>query len=334
MPKISIIIPVYNVEKYLAECVDSVLAQTFTDFECILIDDGSLDRSPSICDEYAEKDCRIKVIHKKNGGVSSARNAGLDIAQGEWIVFIDSDDWVDERYLECLYGNAVKNDADVSICGVNFFKDGFIWRLNNDIYDVMLASEDAILRIFSDKSTFRHIPCKLFKKLFLEKDGLRFDEAVQQSEDMLFYYNLFKATNKIYYCPQPHYFYRQVETSVVHQPGFTPMRNTAISALDVLYQNESNQKIKQKILSCNMYIICRACINCILRNKKDETFLSNINVLKERLLSPSLPLPLRCYMFLTAYLPLLIPIAVYLKRIMRQMTEIRVLKTNQREQVD
>jgi glycosyltransferase involved in cell wall biosynthesis len=85
MPKISVIVPVYNVEKYLAKCIDSILEQKFTDFECILINDGSPDNSPAICDEYAKKDERIKVIHKENGGVSSARNAGLDVAQGEWI---------------------------------------------------------------------------------------------------------------------------------------------------------------------------------------------------------------------------------------------------------
>jgi len=117
MPKISVIVPVYNVEKYLAKCIDSILAQTFTDFECILINDGSPDNSPAICDEYAKKDERMKVIHKENGGVSSARNTGLDIAQGEWITFADSDDWVDENYLELMYSNAIKNNCDLSICG-------------------------------------------------------------------------------------------------------------------------------------------------------------------------------------------------------------------------
>lgn len=95
MPKISIIVPVYNVEKYLRKCIDSILNQTFKDFELILIDDGSTDESGKICDEYNLKDNRIKVIHKENGGLSSARNAGLDIAQGEYIGFVDSDDWIE-----------------------------------------------------------------------------------------------------------------------------------------------------------------------------------------------------------------------------------------------
>ena len=94
MPIISIIVPVYNTEAYLRRCLESILTQTFTDFECILIDDGSLDNCPMICDEYATKDNRIIVIHQKNSGVSIARNIGLNVAKGEWINFVDSDDWL------------------------------------------------------------------------------------------------------------------------------------------------------------------------------------------------------------------------------------------------
>ena len=101
-PAISIIVPVYNAEKYLRRCIDSILSQSLTDFELILIDDGSTDRSPLICDEYATRDKRIRLIHKKNDGVSAARNDGIDIAQGEFITFVDSDDWVDEVYLYTL----------------------------------------------------------------------------------------------------------------------------------------------------------------------------------------------------------------------------------------
>ncbi|MGN0202626.1 MAG: glycosyltransferase family 2 protein, partial [Candidatus Cryptobacteroides sp.] len=98
-PKISVIVPVYNAESTIRRCVDSILAQTFTDFECLLIDDGSKDRSGEICDEYAAKDSRVRVFHKENGGVSSARNVGLDNAKGEWVTFVDSDDWIDSYYL-------------------------------------------------------------------------------------------------------------------------------------------------------------------------------------------------------------------------------------------
>lgn len=112
-PKISVIVPVYNVEKYLSRCVNSILAQSFLDFELILIDDGSTDESGRICDEYAEKDSRIKVFHKKNGGLSSARNEGIEYARGSYISFVDSDDWVSPDYLEYLFLLIKKYDADV-----------------------------------------------------------------------------------------------------------------------------------------------------------------------------------------------------------------------------
>ncbi|MFR2551722.1 MAG: glycosyltransferase [Clostridioides difficile] len=118
MPKISIIVPVYNVEKYLEKCVRSILAQTFTDFELILVDDGSLDSSGAMCDQFAEQDQRVKVIHKENGGLSDARNAGIELATGEYLGFVDSDDYIADDMYELLYTNIVKEDADLSICGI------------------------------------------------------------------------------------------------------------------------------------------------------------------------------------------------------------------------
>ena len=113
---ISVIVPVYNTEKYLDECVQSILNQSFTDFELLLIDDGSTDRSGAICDQYAAKDERVRVFHTENGGVSSARNVGLDEAKGEWIAFVDSDDWVSSKLLECLYSEAEKGKHDLVFC--------------------------------------------------------------------------------------------------------------------------------------------------------------------------------------------------------------------------
>ena len=116
MELISIIVPVYNVEQYLDDCLVSILNQTYKNLEIILIDDGSTDNSGKICDEYAKKDSRIIVFHKENGGVSSARNAGLRIAKGIYIGFVDPDDWIAEDMYEVLYLNAKKYDADVSVC--------------------------------------------------------------------------------------------------------------------------------------------------------------------------------------------------------------------------
>ena len=120
MPLISVIVPVYKVEPYLRRCVDSILAQTFTDFELILVDDGSPDNCGAICDEYAAQDSRIHVIHQENGGLSAARNAGIDWtfdnSDSQWISFIDSDDWVHPQYLEYLYRAVAESGADASVC--------------------------------------------------------------------------------------------------------------------------------------------------------------------------------------------------------------------------
>ena len=115
---ISIIVPVYKVEEFLEECLDSILAQTYTNLEIILVDDGSPDNCGKICDEYVSKDSRIKVIHQDNGGLSSARNAGLDIAIGEYIGFVDSDDYIESNFFEELYKSITENDSDLAICGV------------------------------------------------------------------------------------------------------------------------------------------------------------------------------------------------------------------------
>ena len=120
IPSVSIIVPVYNVELYLSKCIDSILAQSFTDWECILVDDGSKDSSGKICDEYALKDTRIKVIHQTNKGVSVARQVGIDNASGEYSIHIDPDDWVEPNMLEELYNKAKTDDADMVIC--DYFK--------------------------------------------------------------------------------------------------------------------------------------------------------------------------------------------------------------------
>ena len=116
MSKISIIVPVYNVESYLSNCIDSILNQTFKDFELILVNDGSTDKSLEICKHYKNMDDRIFIIDKKNGGLSSARNAGLDIIKGEYIGFVDSDDYIHPQMYELLYKQIIENEADISMC--------------------------------------------------------------------------------------------------------------------------------------------------------------------------------------------------------------------------
>lgn len=117
-PELSIIVPIYKVEKYLDECIQSILHQTFTDFELILVDDGSPDACPQMCDAIAEQDSRVRVIHQKNGGLSAARNTGIEAAHGNWLGFVDSDDFVAPDFYEKLYNAAVNADADCAVCSV------------------------------------------------------------------------------------------------------------------------------------------------------------------------------------------------------------------------
>ena len=134
-PEISVIVPVYNVEKYLPECIESILAQTFTNFELILVNDGSFDNCPVLCDKAAEKDSRVRVIHKQNDGVSTARNAGLDTAKGNWIAFVDSDDSVLPQFLEKLYAAAVDANAEIAMCGTcGMDQNGKIYRKEDGGY--------------------------------------------------------------------------------------------------------------------------------------------------------------------------------------------------------
>ena len=116
-PLVSVIVPVYKVGKYLDKCVESIVGQTYKNLEIILVDDGSPDNCPAMCDKRAERDSRIKVIHKQNGGVSSARNVGIDAAQGEFIGFVDSDDWLEPDMYDCIVKNALEYNADISRCG-------------------------------------------------------------------------------------------------------------------------------------------------------------------------------------------------------------------------
>lgn len=199
MPKISCIIPIYNREQFLSKCINSILSQTFCDFELILVDDGSTDGSLQICQEYANKDSRIKVIHKKNGGVSSARNAGIEIAQGEYITFVDSDDWIDSNMYEEMLKTTEKVQCDLIMCGMkksNKNGEYEILQFNKSSQNKFYTSKKEVIELFCDlrqDETFAvelHAPVnKFFKSKLLngEKEKtLRFDENMIASEDGLF----------------------------------------------------------------------------------------------------------------------------------------------------
>lgn len=190
MPELSIIVPVYKVEKYLPRCIDSILAQTFGDFELILIDDGSPDGCGRICDEYARKDKRIVVIHQKNMGVSAARNAGLDIARGRYIGFVDSDDWIEPQMYEVMMDAIRENGADMAVCGVRYAdEDGKFTRadrLSEGVYTRAGLLED----VFAMPNRLGGGCCN--KVLDASKiASARFKVGMTVSEDTLYLFDCF-----------------------------------------------------------------------------------------------------------------------------------------------
>ncbi|WP_295071849.1 glycosyltransferase [uncultured Fibrobacter sp.] len=211
-PLVSIIIPIYKVEQYLRRCLDSIVNQTYTNLEIILVDDGSPDGCPQICDEFAAKDNRIVVIHKENGGLSDARNAGLNICKGVYISFVDSDDWINPQYIDVLIDIATKEKADIAISEYikttenNRKKQNIIFKKN-------FSSKDALLRLFSKNNiAFTVSWGKLYKRELFS--SLRFPIG-KYHEDEFTTYILFYNSKKIVYTSEILYYYYQRAGSIV-----------------------------------------------------------------------------------------------------------------------
>lgn len=241
LPKISIIVPVYNVEKYLNKCLDSILAQTFEDYELLLIDDGSSDKSGNICDEYEKKDKRVKVFHKENGGQSSARNAGIDAACGEYIGFIDSDDYIDNDMFEQLYNDVTKNDADVAVCGIyNCYSNVVRLECSKNIYRIV-DNEEALRLVLESKIVSVHACNKLFKKECFAED--RFPVGMT-SEDAYIIPEILSKCKKIVINTTAKYYY-------VHRSNSTTSSCFNESDYGVVKAYTKNLKlVKEKFPRC------------------------------------------------------------------------------------
>ncbi len=208
MPKISVIAPIYKVEPYLRRCVDSILAQTFKDFEVILVDDGSPDGCPAICDEYAEKDSRVRVIHKENGGLSSARNAGIDWvsenSDSEWLCLIDSDDAIHPCYLEYLYRAALENNVKISVCDVYMTKEADYEPKNAD-YSVSTMSGMGFYMTNNDWATIA--VNKLYARDIFE--NYRYPVGRIHEDEFLTYKLLYRAKTVAWVDAQLYTYYRR-----------------------------------------------------------------------------------------------------------------------------
>lgn len=247
-PLISIIVPIYNVDRYLDKCINSIISQSFTGFELILIDDGSTDSSPEICDRYSRLDSRIIVIHKNYGGVSSARNVGLNHSKGEYIAFVDSDDWIRFDMMETLYLNLINYNADISQCDL-------IRTHKEKISDIPINSRERVYSnyeilsrmqegaIIADKVLWN----KLYKiELF---DHIRFPEG-KIHEDEFVNYKLYYKANKIICTNQKMYYYRQRNDSIMGRK-FNLSRLDKLDALverSRFYKNIEKKQLYQKEL--------------------------------------------------------------------------------------
>ncbi len=224
-PTVSIIVPVYNIEEYISKCLDSLLVQTLKGIEIVLIDDGSTDLSGRICEEYALKDDRIKVLHKENEGISSARNAGLAIAKGKYIGFVDGDDWVKKDMFEYLYLTSITHDADISICG-HFVIDGDIVEpiLNNG--DIKILNHfEALSAILLDDEIYSFAWDKLYKRE-LFKDLLY--PIGRKFEDIAFTYLVFNRSKRVVLANVSKYFY-------VRRSGSTCLQKNPLNQLHIFY---------------------------------------------------------------------------------------------------
>ncbi len=248
MVKISVIIPVYNVEKYLDECINSVVNQSYKNLEIILVDDGSPDNCPKLCDEWAKKDDRIKVIHKKNGGLSSARNAGLEILTGDYFTFVDSDDYIDLDYIKILYEDIEKTGADVSIVSHIRFKEPIVEQKKTEEYEAMTGYH-ALHNLMWWHKDYSVAWGKLYKSEKYKQ--CKFIEG-KLNEDEFYINDIYHNARTVVHNDSELYFYRITPNSIINRP-FTSAKMTEVECLeyrdDFLVQHGYTEFLKQSRLS-------------------------------------------------------------------------------------
>lgn len=237
---ISVIVPIFNVEKHIDRCINSILCQTFKDFEVLLIDDGSTDTSGSICDEYAKMDNRIKVFHKQNEGISATRQFGFENAEGDYIQYIDSDDWIEPNMLELMYNKAISTKSD--IVGCNFIQEFENKSIKTKAtYDTVEAFRKAVI------SNYWGVVWKLLiKKNIITNNCIQFPKGIDGGEDYCFVVNLSLSTSCISFVDMFLYHYnRKNNTSFINTPSFKKL----------FFQVEATNKVEDKIKEINLELL-------------------------------------------------------------------------------
>jgi len=260
---ITIIIPVYNVENYLSECVESVIAQSYKNLEIILVDDGSKDSSGKICDELATKDDRIKVIHKENGGLSDARNVGIEASSGDFICFVDSDDIIDKNFVLIHYNALISNEADLSVCLYKKFVDkSELLNLNQTKNPeiVKMNKNELINQLFLRNNIHYICACtKMYKKQIF--NDLRFDKG-RLYEDEFIVYKVFNSCENAVFINSELYFYRGRPGSITRQASFKEKNLDSFYAIESCYNFFKNTEFEQpalnRLVNSTAYSYCAA----------------------------------------------------------------------------
>jgi glycosyltransferase involved in cell wall biosynthesis len=290
--KVSVIIPIYNTEKYLIECVESVRNQSLHELEIILVDDGSPDNAPVLCDEFAKQDRRIKVVHKKNEGLGFARNSGLDEATGEFVSFIDSDDFISHDMMEKLYLTAKKYDADEVRSGTIFYNNGKE-TLRREVDEDKVFKDAEQVKSFvldligplpeepRDVKYMMSVCLSIHKRSMIEKYRVRFSsERMTLSEDLIFNLDLLPKMNCIVCIPNCYYYYRMNPNSLTHSFSMEKYKKTSTflnevrERLGVLYQ--TNEFYYHFLRLCFLYL--RNNINACIRTKEESLMVQLMNV--------------------------------------------------------
>lgn len=281
---VSIIIPAYNAEKHIEQCIDSIISQTYKNIEVIIVNDGSTDNTLAICEKYAKEDKRIKIVKKKNEGVSKARNDGIKIATGKYIMFIDSDDYIDDDYIEIMRKNIVEKKADLVISNYtrdkNGVKEKIYFDLKNDDDNITFP---AVLNEYITGFYFNSIWKTIIKKNIIEDNKIQFDSTMKFGEDAVFSLKVYKNSNKTILIKNYGYHYVDNETSVTNTRTMNKRIQNAIDNFK-LYDHitkyieltkEEQILLNDRILECYVNAL-----DTILSCKKTTTDKSYVQIIK------------------------------------------------------
>lgn len=327
-PLISVIVPIFNVEDYLIKCIDSILEQTYSNLEIILVDDGSPDNCGLICDKYKEVDDRIKVIHKKNGGLSDARNAGLDIASGDFIMFIDSDDYVSKNIIEKLYNDIIETNADISICDFVKYNDNSMLYNEYSKKKFVVEGDKKFDNVCNEYAIVTVVQWnKLFKKNIF--DELRFRKGKINEDEFIICDQLNKA-KRVSYNLEPLYYYLQRDNSIMSK--FKIQRYDVIQALDErisFFENKNmlDNVVKTKLQKFNTLLPFKIEMiftknyfeNLDLIRKYDKDMIKIIDELKKEKIPPKIKLKMSIYKKSKTIFPLILKFKCNLKFWLKNM---------------